>query len=354
MDTRFDGVVSDVGDRLEALLPVLYEPDSHAASLVELDNGDLLCAWFNGPGEGEPDTNVVLSRLAHGSRVWSKPQLMASDPARSEQNPVLTLSPAGEVWLLHTSNEPHDQSSSRVLLRRSADHGYTWTDAEVLFAEPGTFLRNHPITLADGTWLLPAYHCRPGREHSAVKASHDGGHTWTEHDLPDSDHRVQMSVVERDDGTVFAVFRSRWADRIYTSESADGGRTWRSIERTALPNNNSAIEMTKLRSGRIALVYNDATLERDQFRWVGSSDSPRKKAVRTPLTIALSEDGGTTWPYHRNVQMADLEYRGNEMGYSYPTIIQGRDDRIHVAFSYLRKTIKHVQLDEGWVVKGSR
>lgn len=354
MDTRFDGVVRESSDVLEALLPVVYEPDSHAASLVELDGGDVLCAWFNGPGEGEPGTNVVLSRLAAGGEAWSEPTVMSADPDRSEQNPVLTVSPAGEVWLLHTSNEPHDQTSSRVLLRRSVDAGHNWTNAEVLFEEPGTFLRNHPITLADGSWLLPAYHCRPGREHRAVKLSSDGGRSWTEYDLAGSDHRVQMSVAERGDGILFAVFRSRWADRIYATESADGGRTWKGIEPTALPNNNSAIEMVKLHSGRIALVYNDATLERDQFRWVGSGDSLRKKAVRTPLTIALSEDGGATWPYHRNVQMADLEYRDSQMGYSYPTIMQARDGRIHVAFSYLRKTIKHVQLDEEWILRGSR
>jgi predicted neuraminidase len=52
------------------------------------------------------------------------------------------------------------------------------------------------------------------------------------------------------------------------------------------------------------------------------------------------------------VQMADLEYKESEVGYSYPSIITTRDEKIHLAFSYLRKGIKYVCLDEGWVKEG--
>ncbi|WP_020576558.1 sialidase family protein [Actinopolymorpha alba] len=373
-DERFNGIVTaseeDPGVRT-ALLPVLYEPDSHAANLVELDNGDLLCVWFNGPGEGEPGTNVVLSRLRQGTDRWTEPVLLASDPDRSEQNPVLAKGPDGRLWFLHTSNTPNNQKTARVVVRFSDDNGETWTQPEILFKEPGIFLRNPPLLLDDGSWLLPCYYCRPTGERSVVKISEDQGRSWQEYAVPDAEYKVQMSVAarcsfrppraspvgptpDRGDGTLLAVFRSRRADRIYASESADLGRTWTPPVRTGLPNNNSAVQLTALRSGRLALIYNDASLERDQFRWVGSAESPRKKAVRTPLTLALSEDGGRTWPYHRNVQMADLEYRENEMGYSYPCVIQTADGRLQIAFSYLRKTIKHVSLTEDWIVEGTR
>ncbi|WP_419999030.1 sialidase family protein [Streptomyces boninensis] len=352
LDPRFDGVVRPVaGDPAlhQALLPVLHPGDSHAANLLELDDGDLLCTWFNGPDEGDRETNVVVSRLARGDTRWSKPELLACDPERSEQNPVLAQDGDGTVWLFHPSNTPHDQTTARLVVRTSADRGRTWTPPRTLLEGPGIFVRNPPLVLDGGAWLLPAYLCRRGAERSIALISEDGGATWQEHDVPDGDHQVQMTVARRDGDGLLALFRSRAADRIHASESYDEGRTWTAPRKTALPNNNSAVQMIRLESGALALVYNDASLERDQFRWVGEGAGRRKKAVRTPLTVALSNDGGRTWPYRRDVQVADAEYQENQLGYSYPSILQTRDGRLHVAYSFLRKTIKHVSLDENWI-----
>lgn len=334
----------------EALLPTIHPADSHAANLAELSNGDILCTWFNGPGEGEPGTDILLSRLPAGARRWERPVRMSADPHRSEQNPVLFVAPDETVWLLHTSNEPHDQKSAHVVVRRSTDGGRNWSAAEVLFSEPGTFLRSPVVVMSNGDWLLPVYYCGRDGEHSAVKISSDAGRTWRDHPVPDSLGRVQMSVVELRGGTLLALFRGRGADRIYVSRSTDLGRTWSVPERTELPNNNSSVQLTALGDGRLALIFNDATLDRDQFRWVRAGEHWRRKAVRTPLTVALSADGGKTWPHQRNVQMADDEYRDNELGYSYPSILQARDGRLHLAFSYLRKTIKYVTVSPEWVM----
>jgi len=103
------------------------------------------------------------------------------------------------------------------------------------------------------------------------------------------------------------------------------------------------------------MVFNDSCADRDQFRWVDDGEGGvRRKTLRTPLTLALSEDDGATWPYWRNLQVQDEEYRDNEFGYSYPTLLQTRDGRLHVAYSYLRKTIKHVILAPEWIQAGDR
>jgi predicted neuraminidase len=357
-DRRFDGRLRPAADETDfhsALLPTLHPGDSHAATLVETRTGELLCAWFNGPGEGEPETNIVLSRLPAGSDTWTVPEQLSSDPDRSEQNPLLFAAPSGEVWLLHTSNEPHDQSTSRVLRRLSSDGGLTWGPSAVLFDRPGSFLRNPVVVLSNGDWLLPAYHCDTDGEASVVQLSADKGNGWTPVEVPDGLGQVQMSVVELSPGELLAFFRSRAADRIHRSVSKDAGRTWSSPERTALPNNNSAIQVLRLAGGRLVLVFNDSTAERDQFRWVPDGQGGvRRKTLRTPLTLALSEDDGATWPYWRNLQVQDEEYRDNEFGYSYPTLLQTRDGLLHVAYSYLRKTIKHVVLTPEWIESGER
>lgn len=334
------------------LLPVVHPVDSHAANLLELADGDLLCTWFNGPGEGDPGTNVVLSRRPAGAQQWTEPIVLAADPERSEQNPVLFTEPDGDVWLLHTSTEPHQATTSRVVKRVSSDSGRTWGEPEVLFHDPGIFLRNPPVLSEDGTWVLPVYHCTSNGHHSAVRLSTDRGRTWEEHPVPGSTGKVQMSVVPLTDGSLLGLFRSRDADRIHVSGSRDGGYSWERPCRTALPNNDSSIQAVRLANGHLAITFNDSTMERDQFRWVPRGDGFRRKPTRTPLTVAISTDDGETWPHWRNVQNADDAYDDNPAGYSYPSIMQASDGRIHLAYSYLRKAIKHVEFDESWVVDG--
>lgn len=353
--SRFNGAVLEGGTDTtmqEAYLPAFHPNDNHAANLLELDNGDLLCVWFSGSGEGNPDTNVVMSRLAAGTQLWSEPLKLSADPERSEQNPVLFQAPDGKVWLFHTSNEPHNQKTSRIVYRISEDRGETWGSAGILADGAGIFLRHPPLALKNGDWVLPAYYCKLEGHYSVVLISSDEGLTWKEHQVPGSVHRVQMNIVELDDGTLYAMFRSRQADRIYTSTSQDNGKNWSVPVKSELPNNNSSTQLVKLHDGRLAVIYNNSTMERDQFRWVQRKGEFRKKPLRTPLTVSISEDNGKTWPYFRNVQMADLEYKESEIGYSYPSIITTRDNQIHLAFSYLRKGIKYVRVPANWVEEG--
>ena len=48
--------------------------DCHASSLLELANGDLLCAWFGGTREGAPDVNLWLARKPKGGQ-WPKDKI---------------------------------------------------------------------------------------------------------------------------------------------------------------------------------------------------------------------------------------------------------------------------------------
>ena len=79
-------------------------PYKHPACLTELANGDLYLVYYGGQGEYARDTAVFGSRLAKGSRAWTPPQAIASDPFRSLGNGVVWQAPDGLVWLY--SEEP--------------------------------------------------------------------------------------------------------------------------------------------------------------------------------------------------------------------------------------------------------
>jgi len=369
------------GERREAMLP---SPciQNHAANLHALPNGDLLCVWFGGTQEGIPDVSIYLSRLPAGGDCWTPAQKLSDDASRSEQNPVLFTTLEGALWLIYTAQLSGHQNTAIVRRRISHDGGHHWGPVETLFDRAGTFVRQPIAVLPDGAWACPVFLCRtaPGErwvgndDISAVMVSSDAGLTWQEHEVPQSVGCVHMNVQTLADGTLLALYRSRWADHIYMSRSRDG-RTWSAPEPTDLPNNNSSIQFTVLRNGHLALVFNEsdashATARRaslyDDIEDSEDSGDLRDQAAsargtafwgapRAPLSLAISEDGGKTWRRRRALEIGDgycmtnnsAEQRNRE--YSYPSITQGPDGALHIAYTWFRQRIKYVTVDESWV-----
>ena len=159
-----------------------------------------------------------------------------------------------------------------------------------------------------------------------------------------SQGKVQPSVVSLAPGRLLAFFRSRASDFIYRSTSSDGC-TWSPATATVLPNNNASIQAFRLQDSHVVLAFDN------------SSKSSANGGLRKPLSVALSLDGGNTWPYVRDVEEGRpgyglAEQSPKELGreeYSYPTIMQTRSGEILVAFTYRRQTIKVVSITEDWI-----
>lgn len=78
---------------------------------------------------------------------------------------------------------------------------------------------------------------------------------------PPADGCVHMNIALLKDGSLLALYRSRWADHIYLSRSFDRGESWSVPQPTDLPNNNSSIQVTTLANGDLALVFNAMSAE---------------------------------------------------------------------------------------------
>jgi predicted neuraminidase len=402
---RADGVVrTDADGHTGAFLPGATV-QAHAANLAELPDGRLACVWFGGTQEGVSDIDVWSSVLRPGlgdePDTWSTPVRLSDDPDRSEQNPVLWSAPGGDVWLLYTAQRAGNQDSAEVRRRVSADGGVTWGDPETLFAPDevgGVFVRQPPIVTRDGTWLVPVFRCvtTPGaawvgdHDTSSVMVSRDAGATWREHAVPDSTGAVHMNAHELADGSLLALYRSRWADAVHESRSDDGGATWSAPVPTGLPNNNSSVQWVPLADGRLAIVYNhrraDASTERrlglydeidetgivdqavaeDDAAPAGAEASPGEAArppgpqaggrtafwgtPRAPMSLAVSTDGGATWPHRLDLEdgdgwcLSNNSRDGLNRELSYPSITQTSDGVVHVAYTWHRRAIRYVRL----------
>lgn len=359
---------------------------AHAANLMVLHDETLACVWFGGSMEGKSDISVFMSQLNPESETWSTPVQLSHDPERSEQNPILFPAPNGELWLLHTAQQSGNQDTAIVRRRISKDNGMSWGATEQMNGLAlGTFVRQPIHVHTDGAWLLPTFDCRilPGEKWdgshdlSAVLRSTDQGKSWTRIEVPNSMGCVHMNIVPAADGKLLAFFRSRWADFIYTTSSVDGGLTWSTPVPTELPNNNSSIQALRLKDGRLAMIFNhssalDATerraslydeLEDDDASKndVKSSDVSNERrafwgAPRAPMTLALSEDDGQTWPWTRHLEVGDGYCMSNDSArrvnreYSYPSLRQTADGALHVAYTVFRQHIRHAKVMPDWIV----
>lgn len=363
---------------------------AHAANLMVLPDGTLACVWFGGSMEGRADISVFMSRLAPGSAQWSAPVQLSDDPERSEQNPILFPLADGTLWLLHTAQQAGNQDTALVRRRISHDNGLSWGPTETLAAAPaGTFVRQPLQVQADGSWLLPTFRCRtqPGQtwegslDDSAVLRSTDQGQSWSWIEVPDSLGCVHMNIVPAANGGphLLAFFRSRWADHVYRATSDDGGLSWSAPQATPLPNNNSSIQALRLADGRLAMIFNassalNATARRESlYDELDEHQAPAEApaaaaqataplarrafwgAPRAPLTLALSEDDGLSWPWQRHLEEGDGHCLSNNSEqrlnreYSYPSLRQTDDGALHLAYTVFRQHIRHARVMPDWV-----
>lgn len=335
----------------------------HAADLLELPNGDLLCCWFAGQkGEGYSDVNIWLSRLNAGTSRWSEPMQVSDDKERSEQNPSLFLAPDGKVWCVYTSFQskthelaPHCnlQYTSRIVCKKSLDGGYTWNAAETLFEGPGAFCRQKIQVLKTGRWVFGNWLCfdddtRNGSDISVLRISDDEGHTWKTVEVPDSRGCVHMNVVELETGRLLGFFRSRGADRIYRAESLDNGDTWSAPVPTELPNNNAGISAIRLSNGNIAIAYDSCCFADDRQ----ISHWPKQRA---PLAVALTDNDGVSFDYRRIVDMGNGFFGRNNGAANYrceyPVLLESNDHQhIYLAYTWNnRRAIRVMKISEQWI-----
>ena len=291
---------------------------SHASTIVELQGGMLMAAWFGGTGEGNPDVAIWGSRTASGQSAWSAPVELAREAAVPCWNPVLFQPKGGPLWLFYKAGPT--PANWWGMLISSPDDGKTWSKPNRL---PEGFLgpvKNKPITLKDGSILAPtSFEDRGWRVHFERTA--DLGETWQTVGPVDDDktwEAIQPTLLTHPDGRIQALSRSQQS-KVVECWSADGGRSWTKLIATSLPNPDSGIDAVTLADGRHLLVYNPTT------------------KGRSPLTVAISPDG-------KNWKTAlVLEDQPGE--YSYPAVIQSADGLVHITYTWHRKKIRHVVVD---------
>lgn len=308
--------------RSEVIVPNPPFASSHASTIVETPDG-LVAAWFGGSEEGATDVAIWLSRNA--GTGWSAPEEVANGTdVRTQQrfpcwNPVLFLRRNGDLLLFYKVGP--SPSTWWGMVRKSTDNGESWVKVDRL---PSGFVgpvRNKPIELADGTLLCGASHEHKGWRVRMEWAKDPFGIWYCGPSLNAAYTMavIQPTILTHGPKSFQLLCRSKQG-KIMTCSSTNNADAWSPMSRTTLPNPNSAIDAVSLKDGNHLLIYNHTT------------------QGRAVLNAAISADG-KTWQ-----AVCELE---NEPGseFSYPSVIQTKDDLVHVTYTWKRQRIKHAVLD---------
>jgi predicted neuraminidase len=353
----------------------------HSSTIAELENGDLIAAWFQGSGErNSDDVRVLGARRAKGSEGWSEPFLMADTPNVPDCNPVLHVDPEGRMWL-YWVGVIANQWESCLLFYRRADSpvgtgapDWSWQGTAILqpgedfadqlkagfkelgyeqemwaeYAPPydellveaahdklkrriGWMTRAHMHTLPNGRVLMPLY--SDGFNVSIVAYSDDNMATWTMSEPIVGLGPIQPAIARKEDGTLVAFMRDSgpMPKQVMRATSEDNGETWsvaRDIDRKG---SSASVQVRVLESGEWVLIHNDVIDGRHQ------------------LALSVSADEGETWS-HKHYLVKEARDAG---GFSYPSIIQTGDGLVHATFSHHTpegRTIGHSVINPDWLV----
>lgn len=320
------------------------QPDNHASTVVELNNGDILAAWFAGTHEGKPDVAIYGARLHNGT--WSAPFELARAADTPCWNPVLFHSSDDRLWLYYKyGSHPSTWMGAR---KWSRDEGRTWSAEEHLPAGILGPIKDKPLVLGNG--VIVSGSSVEGHGWAAwIERSEDDGKTWSKSGpitIPETDDTptaaqiaavhaqfpsaiypprdktvgiIQPSVVSLGGQHLRFYARSQTrVGRIAIADSTDNGKTWTQARYIDLPNPNSGIDAVRLRDGRIVLIFNNSYNQ------------------RTPLNLAVSRDS-EHFTIFKTLEDAPGQY-------SYPAIVQAANGDLLMTYSWKRQTIKFVRL----------
>ena len=310
-------------------------PRNSEGSFVSLNNGTILFAYtqFYGDSTDFGKARIVAIESSDSGVTWSdKPRVMVEKWGKMNVMSVSLLRlQSGKIALFYlVKNGLHD---CKPYVQISSDEAGSWSEPRLIVTPVGYFVLNNDrvVQLTNGRLIVPVAFHRPIYSDDEESAdwrgitlwylSDDEGQTWYESDfwwaLPVPERRTGLQepgVVELFDGTLFSWARTDVGIQ-YGFYSTNQGITFSPPQPTSLVSPRSPASIKRIPgTSNLLAVYNDH-----------SGRFPFAEKKRNPLVVAISKDGGITWPIRKMIE-SDLD------GHYCYTAVHFIDDAVFLAY----------------------
>ena len=263
--------------------------------------GRLFAGWVTG-GNGEPqrDNYIVIVYSDDNGKTWKDLWWANGDYYNYTLNdPQFWVDPDGVLWIFYCQH----------MYGKFDGQSPTWAikilnpDAENLeHTEPvkivDGLMRNQPIVLSDGTWILQGTnHCNS--EYTSIYHSFDKGETWSVRSyvyLPVGINWDETILIEKLDGSLWMTIRNT-TGYIYQTFSYDKGYTWEDATNTGIANPCSRFQIFRLPSGNLMMINNNHS------------------SHRINMTAYISKDDGLTWSDSMLIDINNTTYPDYSIDY---------------------------------------
>lgn len=327
--------------------------------------GDRLWCGFRGDvqlydsGETAEHTGnfVTLCTSTDNGATWSEYGYIryVDDPTRGVFEPVMWVAPDGKLWVFVTvdgANNPTDGIFGGYVFvcknpsNLAAVH-LQWETPVKIF--PFGFLSGTPVDV-DGKILMPCCYWKQLLSHYPIYPQYTGKHIYEldwknkkaflKSTLPDAIATSSFDenfIAQSHDGTLRAIWRTASSsESLETCMSHDGGVSWGAASKyTEIVgvNASSRAWLGTSPTGRMVLIYNNVA------------------SARQYLTIALSDDGGASYPHKMLLEAQPASS-------SYPWVVFGDNGEIFVFYDKGRNSpgfrkIVCNKLNEAQIIAGT-
>lgn len=281
-------------------------------SMVDTANG--LFVVYQEFEKGTGDSDFFPGRLVgmiskNEGRTWEDRRVVVEN-AKGDVNvfsPSLLRLPDKSILLCFMRYHSFDKATNKyppasAFAWISRDECKTFTPVATLWKERSTTLCSATLRrLKSGRLVIPVNRDlskKGDADHweAGTMFSDDNGKTWTECanyvDLPKRG-AMEPHVEEVADNKLLMVMRTQLG-AVYKSESKDGGKMWSKGETLGIESPESCPELVKIpESNDLVLIWNASKFDP---KWASHFGK------RTPLSGALSKDGGKTWGPPKHIE----------------------------------------------------
>ena len=280
----------------------LYASHNHDPDIAECPNGDLLAIWYTTVSERGRELAMAASRLRFGQKRWESASPFWDAPDRNDHAPALWYDGKQTLYHFNGLSVAATWGPMAIIQRVSTNNGVTWSKARMIVSEYQG--RNQVVSsefrTREGYLVLPCDATPSGSGGTALHISQDNGKTWS--DSGGTIAGIHAGVTQWDDGRLIAFGRGDNIDgQMPKSISSDMGKTWQRMPSGFPPvGGGQRCVLLHLKEGPLMLgAFAKGGKDDEKAVPVHVTDSSGKKRRIGGFFLAVSYDGGETWPYIR-------------------------------------------------------